>query len=80
MMASFGQLARARLPMVQNTTADSAWSGATYCRASSKAVKVNTSVVPSNTIISVDTPWRRLRRWMNSAVAIDTRKALAGMA
>ncbi|MNT30801.1 hypothetical protein D3C72_1666130 [compost metagenome] len=80
MMPSLSQLARDRLPMVQNTTAESAWSGATYCSASSSAVNVNTRVVPSNTIISVVMPRFWLRRWMNKAAAIDTRKALTGTA
>ncbi len=69
-MASFGQVARVRLPMVQNTTAASACSEARNCTSASSALKVKTSAMPSRTMVSTVTPRLWLMRWMNSAAAI----------
>jgi hypothetical protein len=55
-IASFGQVARVKLPMVQNTTAASACSEARYCTSASRALKVKTRVMPSSTMVSTVTP------------------------
>ncbi|MNN69946.1 hypothetical protein D3C81_1857730 [compost metagenome] len=59
---SFGQVALARLPMVQNTTAATACSVAKNCTSASSALKVNTSAMPSSTMVSAVTPRRMLRK------------------
>jgi hypothetical protein len=75
-MASFGHVARVRLPMVQNTTADSACSEARYCTSASSALKVKTRVMPRSTMVSTVTPRCWLMKWMKRAAAIAMSSAL----
>ena len=77
---SLGQVARERLPMVQNTRSCNASAVATNCSKDTSALKLNTSAMPNSTTPVALMPPQRATRSSSKAEAIANTKALAGTA